>query len=449
MSDKIENTCERRQLALPLELNQAPPLWRPIHYLGSKLRVVDAIRENLLDLDPTLGTVCDLFAGSGTVSMALSSERNVVAADIQEYSRVICAAILQPVAFEESRVERLFKAVDRNRRRLEPCLEPILEFEDRAIQYAFTDPSLLCDLVEHGSLLTADARKDLLGRALSETVSRIDKEQERELMTTRYFGGRYFSYRQALCIDCILAAIDELPSGLKGMCLAAVLSTASGIVNSIGKQFAQSMRLRRNDGTIKAHLITQTCRDRQQEAREVFREWLSRYRELRNSSCHRVVRGDYRDVLHQLDDVAVIYADPPYTRDHYSRFYHVLETLSLRDFPSISTTLLTGEGATSRGIYRTDRHQSPFCIKSEAPGAFAELFAGSANLGVPLLVSYSPFITEGHPRLMTVDAVTKLALEYYRRVEVVPAGRMTHSKLNKTELHLGTAYDAEVLIRCR
>ena len=42
---------------------------------------------------------------------------------------------------------------------------------------------------------------------------------------------------------------------------------------------------------------------------------------------------DFRQALQNLDDdVRVIYADPPYTRDHYSRFYHGLETLSLRDY---------------------------------------------------------------------------------------------------------------------
>ena len=34
----------------------------------------------------------------------------------------------------------------------------------------------------------------------------------------------------------------------------------------------------------------------------------------------------------------IVYADPPYTRDHYSRFYHVLETISLFDSPIVSKT---------------------------------------------------------------------------------------------------------------
>ncbi len=159
---------------------------------------------------------------------------------------------------------------------------------------------------------------------------------------------------------------------------------------------------------------------------------------------HRVIRGDYRDVLDGLSDVGVIYADPPYTRDHYSRFYHVLETLCLRDDPQVSTTFEAGP--TSRGLYRSERHQSPFCIKSQAPGAFAELFAKAR--GVPLLLSYSPFVKDGHPRMMSIDAIAVLARQHYRAVEVVNAG-LTHSKLNKSERHKDALRDGEVFLRCR
>ena len=91
MSALTDNVFRQAKLALEL-----PICWRPIHYLGSKLRLAESIRDHLSELDPSGGPVCDLFAGSGTVSLALSCDRNVVAADIQEYSRVLCTALLQP-----------------------------------------------------------------------------------------------------------------------------------------------------------------------------------------------------------------------------------------------------------------------------------------------------------------------------------------------------------------
>lgn len=408
--------------------------WRPIHYLGSKLRLTDSIYDLLEGLAD--GPVCDLFAGSGTVSLALSQSRDVIAADIQEYSRVICTALLKPNVITDTDVSKLLNRVDRQREGLEPLIEPLLDYEQHALEKSATKPELLCDLVEYGSLINGKA-EGKLAKAIAETKQRIAKATP-SLMTTTYFGGSYFSYRQSLAIDCILNEIRGESY------LAALLSTASTIVNSVGKQFAQPMRPRKDDGTIKTHLIRQMCRDRAQVATEVFSDWLSRYRSVSQDRPHQILRGDYRDVLKQLKDVAVIYADPPYTRDHYSRFYHVLETLCLRDTPDVSTTFQ--DGPTSRGMYRTDRHQSPFCIKSQAPEAFASLFAG-AN-GIPMLLSYSPFVKDGHPRMMTIEAVADLAKQHYREVKVISAS-IAHSKLNKSALHLDASDKAEVFIVCR
>lgn len=448
MPKNAENKRTSHQLSLPLDIGQLTPVWRPIHYLGSKLRLVDSIRELIADLDPNSGPVCDLFAGSGTVSLALSGERRIVAADIQEYSRVLCTALLNPAFWDDTAEGHLFKQIEISRIDLEKCLAPILEYEQRAIECAATKPTLLCDLVERGSLLSFPAGQDSLAKALRQTKSLVDKSAN-SFLASRYFGGSYFSFMQTLYIDGVFDAIDRLPANQRTTCLAALLSTASSMVNSVGKQFAQPMRPRRSDGTIKQHLIKQMCRDRTLDPGKTFSGWLSQYRSLQQGTSHRVIRGDYREVLAQLRDVAVIYADPPYTRDHYSRFYHVLETLCLRDCPDISTTFPAGEGGISRGLYRSDRHQSPFCIKSQAPSAFIELFKGARKLDIPLLVSYSPFIKDGHPRLMTVEAVSKLASDHYRCVDVVPARPIMHSKLNKSELHLEAACDAEVFIVCR
>jgi adenine-specific DNA-methyltransferase len=422
---------DNRQRAF-LEIPQE--VWRPIHYLGSKLRLTDSILDHLDDL--SAGPVCDLFAGSGTVSLALSRSRDVLAADIQEYSRVICTALLTPTAIVDQDVASLLHRAERSQRSLEGYLEPLLEFEQQAIDRSNSQPELLCDLVDHSSLISGEATGSL-GKALKATKNRLENAGV-SLLATRYFGGRYFSFRQAIFIDSIL---NEGPMETY---LAALLSTTSTIVNSIGKQFAQPMRPRRGDGTIKAHLIRQMCRDRSLDASKVFSGWLLRYRSITQTGAHRVMRGDYRDVLAEQKSVGVIYADPPYTRDHYSRFYHVLETLCLRDCPDVSTTFLAGP--TSRGLYRTDRHQSPFCIKSQAPKAFADLFA--AAKGLPMLLSYSPFVKNGHPRMMTVEAVVELAKKCYRQVKVVSA-RLVHSKLNKTNLHRDALEQAEVFILCR
>ena len=46
-------------------------------------------------------------------------------------------------------------------------------------------------------------------------------------------------------------------------------------------------------------------------------------------------------------------------------------------------------GEVVKGRYREDRHQSPFCIRSQVKGAFEELFKGISRSESNLVLSYS------------------------------------------------------------
>ena len=147
----------------------------------------------------------------------------------------------------------------------------------------------------------------------------------------------------------------------------------------------------------------------------------------------------------------MVYADPPYTRYHYSRYYHVLETICLRDNPNVTTTFPNGTGGISRAIYREGRHQSPFCIKSQAERAFDNMFGKVKELGVPLVLSYSPFNPSQAvtPRLQTVEQLIKKAQVYFSDVSTISPGEFTHSKLNCTDKNFKANHEAEILILCR
>lgn len=433
--------------------SQVSKNWRPIHYLGSKLRLVEPIAKIIDEIDPTRGTVCDLFAGSGTVSLALSRERTVISADIQHYSSVIGNALLMQLGMTVDIDDLQNELCEKSKeiaKTLRPAIEPLLAIEASAIQSSVNDPSLLCNIVESGSILGGhdDSIDPQLKRAKKECQERIERDNlDQKLMATQYFGGVYFSYDQAFQIDCFSEALKSFPQSIQMLGLASVLSTASDIVNSIGKQFAQPMRPRNKEGEIKQHLVKQICRDKLSSVQCKITEWMAKYLSIPRSAGHRVVTGDFRNILeNECHDAAVVYADPPYTRDHYSRFYHVLETLCLRDMPTVSATRLDGYGSTSRGIYRDDRHQSPFCIKSKATSAFEQLFRRVANLKIPILLSYSPYLKNGHPRMVTVDSIVGLAKTFFDHVEVTTATGVRHSKLNKTELNLDALENGEVFI---
>jgi adenine-specific DNA methylase len=184
----------------------------------------------------------------------------------------------------------------------------------------------------------------------------------------------------------------------------------------------------------------------------IFRKFLRTYATLPRSHYEHVTKvGDFAEILPTLaGKVSVVYADPPYTRDHYSRFYHVLETLALGDEPQIAMSNLGGGAFLSRGFYRLDRHQSDFCIVSKAPDAFSVLFREVAKLRVPLVLSYSGFDESrgARPRVVSIRTVRELAERYFSSVHMDTVREVEHNKLNAAVLNKGPGTTVEVLFRC-
>lgn len=437
---------------------------RPIHYLGSKLRIAPAIAKALDTADASGGTVLDLFAGSGTTAYALAESRRVIASDIQEYSRVLCSALLAcsfpPVNFQ-SRLLKCLEDHSLQTSALRNAIDPLVRYEKMALQQSHAgDPEPICEILEQGSILAAErgvpqSITSGLRSSLAEAIRRladVGLAGSSIATATRYFGGSYFSYQQALEIDCLSAITSRIfPAESKDFFTAALLSTASDVVNTIGKQFAQPIRPRAKDGKVKQHLLSKIQRDRRLNVTQIYLDWLRRYSQLKAKPYdHIATQADYRDSLIKFSGrYSIIYADPPYTRDHYSRFYHVLETLAKRDNPDIARSAGSGADALSRGLYRDDRHQSPFCIRSQAADAFTDLFKLAAVSGANLVLSYSPFESGAHPRMMKIDTLVAMASKFYRTVDLQSINGINHSKLNTVKMNLAKPKEAEVLVVCK
>ncbi|OEA24009.1 hypothetical protein BBM55_03740 [Vibrio parahaemolyticus] len=428
-------------------------MFRPIHYLGSKLRVLEQINDIMSNLASSGDHIVDLFSGSGTVSNFLSNRYSVTANDIQEYSRVINSALLCSKTSMLDAERFLMSCSDSQFHELsEDCITPLINIENNAIKESFDgDNRLLCDVIESGSIMAGEITNDSpLYEVLQSVKNKLNDEnilQSNHFIATKYFGGVYFSYKQSADIDLITYEISLLKSGPKDIYLAALLSTVSEVVNSVGKHFAQPIRPRYKDGRPKNNLAKSISKDREIDVMKTYKKFLFRYVESGSKKYqNNATKLDFRDCLKESKNVKVVYADPPYTRDHYSRFYHVLETLALQDSPNISTTKINGEVKYSRGIYREDRHQSPFCIRSKAPKAFEDLFYLTKKSGASLVLSYSPFSNESksHPRVMNIDTINDLGKKYFSNIECISAGELRHSKLNHSSMHLEASDEAEL-----
>ena len=442
-----------------LEIVDSEPSFRTIHYLGSKLRILDSIKEVIDEVDPEGNGICDLFSGSGSVSQHLSSERKIVSVDIQNYSHIICSALLKPTLddFMYSFPEIIKKS------ELTPkflsIFSPLIELEENLINGKLsTNLELVCNFLENSSLYSAINTDFTIGSTLLQealkVIVRLRDFDKNTFLATKYFGGVYFSYKQAVMIDVILAEINKADLIYRYSLLAPLLSTASDIVNTVGKQFAQPIRPRNKNGEPKKGIIKQIRKDRNLDVISTFEHWVQKiFKSSKISKLnHEIFKMDYKEALNRLkNDVSIVYADPPYTRDHYSRFYHGLETLCLMDYPSVSTTNIGGKTRLSRGLYREEREQSDFCIRSKAPKAFEELFKIISEKGKTLLLSYSPYdkSKEVHPRVVEIEKLESLASNYFASIEIRSLGKFAHSKLNRADLHLQAEESAEIILICK
>lgn len=437
-----------------------PNSFRTIHYLGSKLRVLEFIKQVIDELDPEKNGICDLFSGTGSVSQHFSSERKVVSVDIQNYSNVICSALLNSISDEYTRSFTIRLQSSKYFNEYLNIFQPLISLEDSLVNGELSlDLETVCNFLENSSLYAylSDERNDNLFPELIEAFekTKIDLKNHKtnSFIATKYFGGVYFSFKQSVMIDAIISEIENTNPKYHNFLLAALLSTASDIVNTVGKQFAQPIRPRNKNGQPKKGILKQLRKDRNIDVLFLYNQWLNKYLNNQHTGFnHQIIQNDYREALKILDeDIRVVYADPPYTRDHYSRFYHGLETLSLRDFPKISKTKIGGKEKLSRGLYREEREQSDFCIRSKAPKAFNELFKLVAEKDRILILSYSPYDKSkgAHPRCVEIELLEEMAKTYFDFVEIRSVGRFSHSKLNRTDLHLEADDSAEVLIICR
>lgn len=446
-----------------IQVDEQASAFRPIYYLGCKTSFTSAIKTAIDEVDPSGGRLLDLFSGTGSVGAALGAFREVTTVDVQEYSRVLCSAVLSPPVLSQAEIANIVAHAlhDETAKLALWCLKPLIEHERECIEAAAVgDFNSLVELIESPPLAvrsitefeTPSSRLDDASREVVRRFHEASLWQAAETTVSRYFGGLYFSYAQAAMLDAVLTVADSSVEQNRNTLKAAALSAASQLVNTVGKQFAQPIRPRNKSGAVKSSLVKIVQRDRALDALVLYQTWLGRYATLpRAIGRPQALRQDYLDAIAQnASSFSVIYADPPYTRDHYSRFYHVLETMCLRDNPAISQVMKDGNLMPSRGAYREDRHQSDFCIRSTAPAAFEALFRAARERNLPLVLSYSPHEADDgtHPRVVSMSQIIELANQHYNRVETCAVDGVKHNQLNRSGLKLKTRDQAEIILKC-
>ncbi len=410
---------------------------RTIWYMGAKTRMAADILAAVDRADPRAETVLDLMSGTAVVSQTLAGSYRVVSNDVQAYAAAIARAYLVHApggrALERLDVERdLGAAYRENQAALLESLAPAVALEDafleahglepdsvdplggpalsgpidptavrRARRSLPADPAQLAAAYREFALRgtpafaeEADARVGGVFRRAAALFSReaiaarrVDPRARPYLLATAYYSNCYLGVRQAIAVDSLRCAIDGLADReVRDHYLGALLHAVS-VATSATSHFCQPRGLG-SDGEVKAVLARRALSIPSKLA-AYSREIAATCAATRYHPRNAVLSGDWRAVLGprwaeaQAD---VVYADPPYTADHYSRFYHVLEVLTRYDYPTLQ---LTG-GRLTKGRYpaRGTRARSGFCVRRQVERELADLARLTAERGAALVLSY-------------------------------------------------------------
>lgn len=332
-----------------------------IKYMGSKASLLPFIAESISQVHVADRPIVDLFAGACAISGGFGHIAKIVSNDIQQYSATIASSYLHR-AENAHDVDILSLA--------ETLAKEKLRFLPDGLSHSDN-----CTLDQFN--LVEEANRELL---------KIEFDFSYNLFT-RAYSGTWWSAEQCVWIDSIRQALDILRGDgsytdadfhLGLTCLMHAMAYTSQ-----GTGHYAQYRDAKNEASMK-----DIAKYRRQSVPNYFNRKFSALLAWNKQNVidkgHQTTTLDYKACLEKVPK-SLIYADPPYAFVHYSRFYHAIETLVLYDYP----VLQTKGGEVVKGRYRSERHQSPFCISTQVQSAFGGLFDGVKNSSSDLLLSYS------------------------------------------------------------
>ncbi len=383
----------------------------PIRYMGTKRHLASHIQQIIAELRTT-GRTVDLFSGIGAVSESLEGTTPIIANDLLQFTNCIARArfTMQPMFSAEQSLGLIYPAYSAHLNQLAHQYRQLLRREAAVLARTAWQP--LADYMADVPHVGSHESVRFAARSASSSTG-----PDRYQLTNLYFAGSYLSLRQAIQVDALRYAIS-VTDHQNDIVISNWLGAVNDALNAPGH----------TANYIHAHSDSSAQRIRRAWRADIWALFARRmysFRQVGSTAwrrLNRVTNMDARLVLKSNYQFSVVYADPPYTKDHYSRYYHLYETLYLYDYPD----------STGVGRYRGDRFVSDFSKKTAVSQAFTELFLLTAQREVPLVLSYP-----GSGLLYSAgSSVGDIANQYFDKVSVYnsPAdhstfgGRRGHSK---------------------
>lgn len=391
--------------------------YRPIQYLGAKTRSVERIVEESVNLYKKGTYVIDLFSGSSIISQALNSNgENVVANDVMAFCADIATCMLNVHRkdFSDKEIKDYVSFVLSSKlpeKYTCPFYKWIEKEEDYLKNRTLLDlQHLYRDLPQVWKNEFDYEQKNYISRHLG------DSAIQSVPLISNYYAGTYFGIKQAIEMDNIRNAIEILyrenhDSWVKSLLLTALYNVMSIIVHSVGKHYAQPISF----ADTNPNKITnqRLFNDRLFDVSSLFSECVNVIMARCNSNATSnnfvsnadVTEASYLASLKEIP-VSVVYADPPYTAQQYSRFYHIPEVIHSYKYPSLQVF----RGNVTNGLYPEQKYKSPFCSKTQAYNSFECIFRVAKEKNASLILSYSESkkANTGNERMISMSNIQEI-----------------------------------------
>lgn len=321
--------------------------------------MLPVLGEILLHEGRNASSFADPFCGSAAVSwyMAQYTKRPVIAGDLQSYAAMRAAAVvmrdktIDPDMIILSWFERARKVADR-----------IFDYFPNHIK------SLQPELKEYEHIQAEVHRSRMFS---AEVLPGIIAKTGGVWPTSKAYSGYYYSPAQAMILDALRQTLPE-GNDQKNIALAALIEAASKCAAAPGH-------------------TAQPFQPTESAARYIFEAWkkdvyhyvekaVKEIAAIHASALGKAITGDYRETISELSEGDLVFADPPYSGVHYSRFYHVLETISNGQEMEVS-----GRGRYPDAQYRP---VSSFSRKSESLHAAKEFLELCSNKKLNVVLTF-------------------------------------------------------------
>ena len=383
-----------------------------LNYPGSKKRLLDFIYNNTSKYIDKNKCVLDIFTGTGCVAeMYKNKGYKVYANDVENYAYNISSTLLKNIhKINLKRIELNYK---KNKKAIELIYNDMLGQESLLLKS--NDLSII-DFNNSIPKIWQNDFKIIINDIEINTINdlNININNIPFCLFTLYYSGIYFGLKQSIQIDSIRYAIEQEKENDRSVLFTCLYYAMKETSFSKDGHMAQPLNQEKN--TKKLFEV------RNKDIYDLFINKLNDFIDEQNETEDgEAFNKQFIDLLKEekiINNVGFIYADPPYTDMQYSRYFHLLTTVTNYIYPNM--TYKNGELTT--GLYADNRFQSNISSCSKSLEELTKLIKFSSKNNISLCFSYAyPIDTENQATnryTMNIQDLIDKMNEYFHDVKV-------------------------------